>query len=148
MISSEKIMVCVYHGPNSENLIRRGGKLASMIRCPLYVLGVIPERLESPGSEQKKNMSLWQTQCDKWRATCIIKSRESRKTAEVIAETVKELEITQLILGQPGQTRLQEIMNGSIVTELMKRIVEVDMHIVSAQRMASSLKVNDEENGE
>lgn len=36
----ESILVCVYYGPNGERLIRRGGKIAKMLNCPLYVLTV------------------------------------------------------------------------------------------------------------
>ncbi len=36
MLSSEKIMVCVYHAPNGERLIQRGGQLAALCQCPLF----------------------------------------------------------------------------------------------------------------
>ena len=52
----ESILVCVYYGPNGERLIRRGGKLANMLDCPLYILTIDPLPLEEFDAE-KLNIS-------------------------------------------------------------------------------------------
>ena len=38
----ERILVCVYYGPNGERLIKRGHKLSQIMNCPLYVMTVDP----------------------------------------------------------------------------------------------------------
>ncbi|MFC4597211.1 universal stress protein [Cohnella hongkongensis] len=130
MTSGEKIMVCMDHGSHGERLIGRGGKLAGLLRCPLYVLSVIPVRSETLDPEREKELAIWRARCQELGATFIVKSRKNRKTAEVIAEAAREHRITQLILGQTGQTRLQEMMHGSLVHELINRVGEVDVHVV------------------
>ncbi|WP_373232830.1 universal stress protein [Cohnella sp.] len=131
MENKEKFMVCVYYGPNSERLIRRGGELAKLFRCPLFVLSVIPVQEDTLDPEQKRMMAAWKLKCEEWGATFIVKSNENRKACEIIAETAKRLQITQLIIGQSGQTRWQEITHGSFVNELLNRIEETDLHIVA-----------------
>lgn len=136
MIHHEKIMVCVYYGPNGERLIRRGGELARLLQCPLYVMSVIPIAADELDLEQEKFMALWQTICDEYGATFITKPNHNRqKASDIIAETSKQYQITQLIIGQSGQTRWQEITQGSFVNELLNRIGETDLHIVAVQRM-------------
>lgn len=135
MLNNERILVCVYYGPNGEGLIRRGGELARLLQCPLFVLSVIPKRENELDQAQERYMAEWQTKCDEYGATFIVKTNEDRKASEIIAETAKNLHITQLIIGQSGQTRWQEITRGSIVNELLNQIGETDLHIVAVQRM-------------
>lgn len=53
----EVILVCVYYGPNGERLIRRGGKIANMLNCPLYVLTVDPLPEDELDIEKKFTIS-------------------------------------------------------------------------------------------
>lgn len=135
LLNNEKILVCVYYGPNGERLIHRGGELAKLLQCPLFVLSVIPKRENELDQAQERYMAEWQTKCDEYGATFIVKTNEDRKASEIIAETAKNLHITQLIIGQSGQTRWQEITRGSFVNELLNQIGETDLHIVAVQRM-------------
>ncbi|MVO98590.1 histidine kinase [Paenibacillus lutrae] len=135
-MNKEKIMVCVYYGPHGERLIRRGGELAKLLKCPLYVLSVIPVKDNELDQEQEKFMAAWQTICEEYDAMFIAKTNEDRKNSDIIAETAMSHHITQLIIGQSGQTRWQEITQGSFVNELLNRIHETDLHIVAVQRMA------------
>lgn len=135
LLNNEKILVCVYYGPNGERLIRRGGELARLLQCPLFVLSVIPLRENELDQAQERYMAEWQMKCDEYGATFIVKTNEDRKASEIIAETAKNHHITQLIIGQSGQTRWQEITRGSFVNELLNQIGETDLHIVAVQRM-------------
>lgn len=134
MLSSEKIMVCVYHGPNGERLIRRGGRLAALYQCPLFVLHVQTEQENNQISQDKSERILhWKTISEECHATFMTKTRGNHKVSDVIADTAKKLQITQLIIGHPGMTRWQEIWIGSIVNELLKKIGEIDIHIIAFQ---------------
>ncbi|WP_256710644.1 universal stress protein [Paenibacillus sp. FSL H8-0548] len=135
MKNKEKLMVCVYYGPHGERLIRRAGQLAKLLQSPLFVLSVIPVQEDELDPEQERMMAAWKLKCEEWGATFIVKPNENRKSSEMIAETATHLEITQLIIGQSGQTRWQEITHGSFVNELLHRIGETDLHIVAVQRM-------------
>lgn len=139
MVNNEKIMVCVYYGPNGERLIRRGGELARYLQCPLFVVSVIPVQPDKLNQEQENYMALWRAKCEELGATFIMKSSENRKASEIIAETARNHHITQLIIGQPAQTRWLEIIHGSFVNELLNRIGEIDLHIVAVQRMDEEL---------
>ncbi|WP_251035591.1 hypothetical protein [Paenibacillus sp. ISL-20] len=89
LLNNEKILVCVYYGPNGERLIRRGGELAKLLQCPLFVLSVIPLREDELDQAQERYMAEWQMKCDEYGATFIVKTNENRKASEIIAETAK-----------------------------------------------------------
>lgn len=134
MTSDEKILVCVNHVPNGEQLIRRGGELSQLLHCPLYVLNIMTEA-NTHKQKQENFTELWQHKCVEWEATMVTKSCDAKKIVETIAETAKQHNITQLIIGQPGQTRWQEIMHGSIINDLLSRLEGVDLHIVAVDRL-------------
>lgn len=127
-------MVCVYHGPNGERLIRRGGRLAALCHCPLFVLSVQTEQeIGQISQEMISSILHWKKISDECHATFLTKTRGERKVSDVIADTAQQLQITQIIIGHPGMTRWQEIWNGSIVNELIKKIGEIDIHIIAVQ---------------
>lgn len=139
MTTIEKLMVCVHYGPNGERLIRRGAELAGLLGCPLFILSVIPVPEAELDPEQERWLQQWRTISEELHATFIAKDSGNDKPSEVIVDTAKSLHITQLLIGQSGQTRWQEIMQGSFVNELLNRIGQIDVHIVAVQRLDEPL---------
>ncbi len=138
----ERILVCVYYGPNGERLIRRGHTLSKLINCPFYVLNV--DRLSSDEFDAEKStyVEQWQELSEKLGAEkFILKDNETRPIAKVIKEVAYKNNITQVIVGETPQNRWEEITKGSFINVLLKELVFVDIHIVSVDR---ALKVTDE----
>jgi len=131
----ESILVCVYYGPNGERLIRRGGKIANMLDCPLYVLTVDPLPEDELDIEKIHYIENWKELAKEHGAEqFIIKYNESRPIAKVIGEVAKKNNITQLVLGQTAQSRWKEITKGSFINVLLNEIPFVDLHIISVSR--------------
>ncbi|OMF26247.1 histidine kinase [Paenibacillus sp. FSL H8-0548] len=131
----ESILVCVYYGPNGERLIRRGGKIAKMLNCPLYVLTVDRQPEDEWDIEKNHYISAWKTIADDFGADqFIVKYNETRPVAKVISDVAKQKNVTQIVLGQTAQSRWEEITKGSIINVLLNEIPFVDLHIVSVSR--------------
>lgn len=131
----ECILVCVYYGPNGERLIRRGGKIAAMLNCPLYVLTVDAQPESEWDIEKIHYISAWKKLAQEHGAEqFIIKYNEKRPVAKVIGEVSKEKNITQVVLGQTAQNRWEEITKGSFINVLLNEIPHVDLHIISVSR--------------
>ena len=131
----ESILVCVYYGPNGERLIRRGGKLANMLDCPLYILTIDPLPLEEFDAEKTEYIARWQQLAKEHDAEeYIIKDNEKRPVTKVIGEVVREKNITQIVIGQTAQSRWREITKRSIINILLREIPFIDLHIVSVAR--------------
>ncbi|WP_404406271.1 universal stress protein [Jeotgalibacillus malaysiensis] len=131
----ESILVCVYFGPNGERLIRRGCKIASMLGCPLYVLTVDPNPYEEISADKQAYIEQWKEIASAHGAEeFYIRDNEKRPAVKVIAEVARDLDITQIIIGQSPQSRWEEIKKGSFVNTLLREITFVDFHIVSIDR--------------
>jgi len=131
---NECILVCVYYGPNGERLIRRGGKLATMLECPLYVLTVDSQPEDEWDIEKIHYIAAWRKLAREYGAEFIIKYNEKRSVAKVIGELAVEKKITQVVLGQTAQNRWEEITKGSFVNVLLNEIPFADLHIISVSR--------------
>ncbi len=132
---NECILVCVYYGPNGERLIRRGCKIANMLKAPLYILTVDPKPFDELDAEKVLYIEQWkQLAEDHPTAQFILKDNEKRPVAKVIAEVAREKHVTQIILGQTAQSRWEQITKGSIINALLTEIPFVDLHIVSVSR--------------
>lgn len=131
----ERILVCVYYGPNGERLIRRGSEIASMLQCPLYILSVDPLPEDELDIEKSRYIDKWKKLAqDSGAEEFIIKYSEPRPIAKVIAEVSRQKQITQIVLGQTARSRWQEITKSSLINTLLHEISFVDLHIVSVSR--------------
>lgn len=131
----EVILVCVYYGPNGERLIRRGGNIANMLNCPLYVLTVDPLPEDELDIEKIHYIAKWKEAAKEHNAKeFIVKYNEKRPVAKVIGEVAKQKHVTQLVLGQTAQSRWKEITKGSFINILLNEIPFVDLHVISVSR--------------
>ena len=132
---NESILVCVYYGPNGERLINRGGTIANMVNCPLYILTVDPKPEDEMDIEKSHYLTRWKELAKEYGAKeFIIKYNERRPVAKVIGEVAKQKNITQVIIGQTAQSRWEEITKGSFINVLLNEIPFVDLHVVSISR--------------
>lgn len=134
-VYNESILVCVYYGPNSERLIKRGCAIANMMKVPLYILTIDPKPFDELDAEKLFYIEQWKEYAHSHAtAQFIMKDNESRPVSKVIAEVARDNNITQIILGQTAYSRWEQITKGSIINSLVREIPFVDLHIVSVAR--------------
>lgn len=130
--TGECILVCVYFGPNGERLIRRGHKLATLFKCPLYVLTVDAKDADAFDAEKSRYIEKWEQLCNELNVDeFIIRDNEKLPSFKVIAEIAHSHNVTQIIVGQSAQTRWEEITKGSYLNVLLREVPFVDFHIVA-----------------
>ncbi len=138
----ERILVCVYYGPNGERLIRRGYELSKFTNSPFYVLTVDPLSYEEFDAEKASYVDEWRRLSKELGAEkFILKDNETRPFVKVIKEVAYQNNITQVIIGETPQNRWEEITKGSFVNVLLRELVFIDIHIVSVDR---ALKTTDD----
>ncbi|MGI6451677.1 MAG: universal stress protein [Desulfitobacteriia bacterium] len=131
----ERILVCVYYGPNGERLILRGSKIAKMLDCPLYILTVDPKPFDEMDAEKSNYIAKWKRLAEENDADAfILRDKEERPAYKVIAEVAREKGITQIIIGQTVHSRWEQITKESIVNSLLREIPFVDLHVISIAR--------------
>jgi two-component system, OmpR family, sensor histidine kinase KdpD len=135
----ERVLVCISTHPNSSHLLRRGARLASQMRSRLYILYI-----SNPDRFLSKEESLYLETCEKLSVQLggeFIRV-ESHNVTQAIAQTAKKHFITQIVLGQTQRSRWQLFLRSSPVQELLKVLHDVDLHIISTNKLSSNLTNN------
>ena len=137
----ERVMVCVSTYPNSAQLLRRGARVASVMRARLFAVFVDhPERFLT------KEESLYVETCEH---LCRQLGGEflrikSTNVAEAIAQTAHKYHITQVVLGQSQKSRWELLWRGSLVQQLVRYLKDVDLHVVATEKQPMGKKVKAE----
>jgi two-component system, OmpR family, sensor histidine kinase KdpD len=122
----EKILACVNYRPNAEKLIRKGSRMAHRLNANLYILHIRPKQQQDP-----KAIEEWGRLAEQLGAEFIVREARSRKVAQEIVDVCRQYKITQIIMGMSARTRWEEIIKGSIINVIMRKLQYVDVHIVS-----------------
>ncbi|NMM65783.1 universal stress protein [Clostridium sp. P21] len=126
--ANEKILVCVSLNFNAEYLIRRGYRIAKMLKAKLYVL-YINNKCETQEQQGLEKLQKIVVLCNKLDAK--FKVEKSQNVADTIIKYGKDYGITQIVIGQSARTRLHEIMKGSIVRKIMRGSKYIDILVVA-----------------
>lgn len=130
--AQEKILVCVNLNFNAEYLIRRGYRIAKMLKASLFVLYVKRNEYTTDREKLKKLDDLSEL-CTKLEAE--FKVVTAVDPALPIITFAKEHGITQVVIGQSARTRIHEIIRGSIVRKIMRGTKYVDVLVVADPRI-------------
>ncbi|ARV59426.1 histidine kinase [Nostocales cyanobacterium HT-58-2] len=127
----ERVLVCVSTYPESVQLLRRGARIASYMSAPLYVVFVA-----NPDYFLTKEESLYIETCEKlckeFEGTFI--RITSSDVAQAIAEVAEKYRITQIVIGASQRSRWQILFKGSLTHKLLRRLKNIDLHIISAEK--------------
>src|SRR5699024_7707529 len=117
----ERILVCVYYGPNGERLIRRGYELSRLTNCAFYVLTVDRLAEDEFDAEKASYIDQWLTLARELGASKFIsKDKKTRLIDKAIKEVAYRYNITQVIVGEKPQNIWAEITKGSFVNILLR----------------------------
>ena len=129
--ANEKILVCVHYGMNAERLIRRGWRIASRLKCELYILNVPTKPVQEFDEATRKKLRAVEQLAKDLGAEFHIEALGGRKPATAIINFVERMGITQIVLGQSARSRWEEIFKGSIINKILNETQFVDVLIVA-----------------
>ena len=127
----ERVLVCVSTYPNSVHLLRRGGRLATVMRGRLFALFVDhPERFLT--REESLYVETCERLCQQLEGEFIrVKSTD---VAQAIADTAKKYHVTQVVLGQSQKSRWDLLLRGSLVQQLVRYLKDIDLHVIATEK--------------
>jgi len=127
----ERIMVCISASPFAKKLIRRGARMASRYKCEWYAVSVkCTNRFVKEPSSNDKKMLISHMQLVKQLGGEVIEL-EGKSVSEELSRWALDKHITQIVVGYPNRTRLEMLLRGSTTSKLIKRLRNVDIHVIS-----------------
>mgnify|MGYP001806659692 FL=1 len=124
----ERILVCISTYPNSIQLLRRGGRIASQMNGRLFVLFVAPTN-QFLSKVEALHVETCQHLTQEFEGEFI--RQESDDVVGTIAQVATTYRITQIVLGESRRSRWHLLIKGSIIQRLMRCLPNVDLHIIA-----------------
>ena len=125
--TQDRILICISPTRSALRLIRRGWRMGQ--RMHGEVLAVHVEEGHSGDKERKILEDDFKLAERLGIKTFTLKG----DLAPMLIEFAKEKNVTQLILGHPQRTRIQEILKPAVLTELVKALKTVDILVVATE---------------
>ncbi|HEY9608849.1 sensor histidine kinase KdpD [Allocoleopsis sp.] len=127
----ERVLVCLSTYPNSAQLLRRGARLATVMRARLYALFV-----ENPECfltrEESLHLETCKHFCKEFGGEFI--QVKNANIAEAITQVAQKYHVTQVILGQSQKSRWEILWKGSLIQKLVRYLKDVDLHIIATEK--------------
>lgn len=129
----EVIFVCVNLRNDSERLIRRGFRIAYRLKASWYVCFV---KDHSPlTAEEESMLQKVISLTERLGGTFEMYGASNRRKVVVeLVDKLNEKNATQVIIGQSARTRLEEMMQGSVVQKLLRLVRHLDVLVVADQK--------------
>ncbi|MCF4125222.1 sensor histidine kinase [Methylobacterium sp. SyP6R] len=133
--AGERVLVCVSEDPRSSGLVRYAKRLADRLRAPFTALTI----------ESRRSASLSEAERDRIADTLRLAERLGAETATLpsqgrIADDVvafaREHNVTHVVIGKSTRSRWFELVNGSVVHDLLRRSGPISVHVVAGQEWA------------
>jgi two-component system sensor histidine kinase KdpD len=128
--ASERLLVCVGPNPLGERLVRAARLLANELKAEWFAVYVErPGRSRSASIEQdylSRNLRL----AEELGAKSAILSDHS--IAKAVLTYARKHNVTKIIVGKPLRPRLQELLQGSIVDQIIRLSGTIDVYVISS----------------
>lgn len=125
--TSDRVMICISPNKNSLRLMRKGWRMGQRLRGDVVAVHVEQAALnENESKILKDDFALAQRL-----GIRTVTLRGS--VAQELIKFAKENSVTQLLLGHPERSKMQELMRPSLVSELARALRTVDITLVAAE---------------
>lgn len=130
--AGERVLVCVSEDPRSAGLVRTAKRLADRLRAPFTALTI----------ESRRSAQLGEAERDRIADTLRLAERLGGETATLpsqgrIADDVvafaREHNVTHVVIGKSTRSRWFELVNGSVVHDLLRRSGPISVLVVAGE---------------
>jgi two-component system, OmpR family, sensor histidine kinase KdpD len=125
----ERLAVCVSSHPLSERLVRTGATLANRLGADWFVIYVeTPDRLRFSASHSERLARVLRLAED---LGARVQSVSGYTVPKAIIQFAEQNRVNKIIIGRPLRPRWLEMLNGSIVEEVIRHSGNADVYVIS-----------------
>jgi len=126
--ASERVLVCVDHQPLSKQLVRRAWRMASRLRAELLAVYIVPPDWDTLPFQVQKAVEANLRFAEDLGAR--VARRPGRDVAATLAQLARDENVDQIVIGRSSHGRWHEFFRGSVVASLLRRVRDVDVHVI------------------
>jgi two-component system sensor histidine kinase KdpD len=134
--AGERILVCVSEDPRSAGLVRYAKRLADRLHGPWVSLYVEGRRSLQLNEEQRDRVADTLRLAESLGGEAVTIPSVGRRIADDVIGYAQSSNVTQIIIGKSTRSRWFEILNGSVVHDLVRRSGNISVHVIAGDTLA------------
>jgi two-component system sensor histidine kinase KdpD len=132
--AGERILVCVSEDPRSAGLVRYAKRLSDRLHAPFVALSVETRRTVGLSEEERDRIADTLRLAHALGGDAATIPGGDRRIADDVLIYAHANNITQIIIGKSSRSRWFEIVNGSVVHDLVRGSGNISVHVIAGDR--------------
>src|ERR1700760_856593 len=135
--AGERIPVCVSEDPRAAGLVRYTKRLADRLHAPFTAISIETRRSLQLSDEERDRLADTLRLAEALGAEALTIPGVGRRIADDIINFAHANNVTQIIIGKSDRSRWFEIMQGSVVHELVRRAGNISVSVITGDELVS-----------
>src|SRR6201993_4423927 len=136
--AGERILVCISEDPRAAGLVRYAKRLADRLHAPWTAISIETRRSLQLTDEQRDRLADTLRLAESLGGQAITIPGVERRIADDIIQFAQANNVTQIIIGKSTRTRLFEIIQGSVVHDLVRRAGNITVNVIAGEEPPSA----------
>jgi two-component system, OmpR family, sensor histidine kinase KdpD len=132
--AGERILVCISEDPRSAGLVRYAKRLSDRLHAPFVALSVETRRTVSLSEEERDRIADTLRLAETLGGEATTIPGGDRAIADDVITYAHANNITQIVIGKSTRSRWFEIINGSVVHDLVRGAGNISVHVIAGER--------------
>ena len=126
--AGDHILVCINEDPRSVSLVRYAKRMADRLRASFTALSIETRRTLQLSDEQRDNIAQTLRFAEHLGGEAVTIPGLAHNIAEDVVAFARSKNVTHIVIGKTTRSRWFEILNGSIVDDLVRRSGPISVH--------------------
>jgi two-component system, OmpR family, sensor histidine kinase KdpD len=133
--AGERILVCVSEDPRAAGLVRYAKRVADRVHAPWTAISIETRRSLQLNDEQRDRLADTLRLAESLGAEALTIPGVERRIADDIINFAQTNNVTQIVIGKSTRSRLFEIMQGSVVHDLVRRAGNISVNVIAGDEL-------------
>src|SRR6185369_12722559 len=134
--AGDRILVCVSEDPRSAGLVRYAKRVADRLHAPFTALSIETPRTMQLPTEARDRIADTLRLAESLGGEPVTIPGGARRIADEILAFARANNVTQIVVGKTTRSRWFEIVNGSVVHDLVRRSGTISVHVIAGDEIA------------
>src|ERR1700748_575737 len=134
--AGERILVCISEDPRSAGLVRYTKRLAHRVPAPGTAISIETPRSLQLSDAQRDRLADTLRLAESLGGEAITIPAVGRRIADDVVNFAQANNVTQIIIGKSTRSRWFEIMQGSVVHDLVRRAGNISVNVIKGDELA------------
>ncbi len=135
--AGERILVCVSEDPRATGLVRYTKRLADRVHAPWTAISLETRRSLQLSDAQRDRLADTLRLAESLGGEAVTIPAVQRRIADDIVNFAQANNVTQIIIGKSTRSRWFEIMQGSVVHDLVRRAGNIGVNVIKGDELPS-----------